>query len=418
MATLKKKNKLLEPSLQNLLQLFSKKIEEYSGESKRSYKKAFSSFQIFVIGHYNLSHPLEPSVIGNWVVYNLIQGLSSKTVTFYLEKIASLYSSIGHLFIGGKTTVFKDIKAKLKGISGTSEISSLTRKYAKKLRMLRLKCDVGERDSAIIDAIKYFSPRHPSYTKEGINFLWAALALETGILPSTVSSMLATVPRRLEILYLCKSGEEIDPETLEGVRRKMADSLCSEEKKWYAMRLRRKVNFEMMLQRFSEISDKVEIPEIYYPCEEIAKKVGRKLVWTGRPLIREVIFFKSHKSRIYPLFTHIHDMAWCYTHPGVGKANYAAIPTKVMEDFRNALGVLGPGFDVAPAGEMELLPGEEVVILSGDFANSRAQIVESMEDSESGSKVYRVTLLNSSSRWDIGIDARLLKKNKNTADKI
>ena len=103
-----------DATLVNVLRLFSKRLDEFSGESKRSYQKAYTSFQLYVVGNYPLNKIIDASIVENWLIDNLLQDLSWKTVSFYLEKISSLYTRISPNLIGGRSLVFKDIKKKLK----------------------------------------------------------------------------------------------------------------------------------------------------------------------------------------------------------------------------------------------------------------------------------------------------------------
>ena len=152
------------------------------------------------------------------------------------------------------------------------------------------------------------------------------------------------------------------------------------------------------------------MPELFYPCEEIANRVGHKVLWKEKPIIRDVVFFKKRKSEIYEMFTKLYDLAWCYRKPGGGIGNYATIPAKAMEDFKRALGMLTPDLEITPAGEMHHKPGDIVVFVNGNNIEEYGRILKKPSIDTDGNKIYRVTLLNSNGHWDIGVDARLLRK--------
>ena len=403
------KKKLDTPTLNNILKLFSSKLGEFKGESKRSYQKAFSSFQLYAIGNYPLGHLFDSNVIDNWIADNIISGLTPNTVGFYLDKISALYSGIAGKILGGKTLPFKEIKKNLKNIPSSYHYSEFIAKVSSRISALWNDYMSTRQMSPLLEAVVHFSETNPSYEKKSVRCIWACVALKAGIMPDIVKGMIGDVPARLAFLRLCNAKETslLDKEE---VVKAVAKSLRGEEPQWFAMRLRPKVKFEGILDRFAQNSETLKMPEFFYPCEEIARQVGRKIVWKGKPVIRDVIFFKSRKSEIYPMFTKLYDLAWCYRNPGGNPGNYASIPAQAMDEFREALGFLNKDLEIAPAGEMKLRPGDKVVIVNGDYARKAAQIIKSGTESEEGNIIYRVKLLDSNGQWDICIDARLLKK--------
>lgn len=399
------KRKTFEPTLGNVLQLFNKRVNDFKGESKRSYQKAFSSFQIYVITHYNQNERFSGTIIGNWVIWNILEGLTIKTIIFYLEKISSLYTKTAHNLDGGKLPIFKEIKNKLQLLSDTSkyfqEIKNLSKKFIGDPRVKNKQLSVEE----FQEALKMFN------TENHINnadYLWACLALNSRIPSDMVIGMIGHIPEGLDFLNLTES-RTINEEEKQEIQNKICNTISGESEEWFAMRLRPKVSFEKMLERFAKLSPDTTIPELFYPHEEIAKMVGRKIIWSGRPVIKDVIFFKMKKSKIYSLFNQIYDLAWCYKNPGNGIINYAAIPKRAMDDFKKALGMLSPDFEIAPVGSMSLKPGDEVIIVNGEYARQKGLITKD-SSSDNSNKIFRVSLMTNNGRWDIGIDARLLKK--------
>lgn len=397
------------PIIDNILRLFSKRLNDFSGESKRSYQKAFSSLQIYTISHYSTSHIFDKGVVFNWIVDNLLQGLSYKTVAFYLDKISSLYTRIANRLEGGREVDFKEIKNKLRELPSSTDYAPEIVRTAGGLSALAMKSKAENKSNPLVDQILSYPIEDTANVKESVKRIWAATALNAGIPSDVVKGIIGETGSNLKILNLCEAKPLTTDEKKEVIK-KVGESLFGEPIQWFAMKLRPKVNFTSLMARFTQIADEIQLPEIFYPMEEIAGMVGRKIVWKGRPVIRDVVFFKSRKSDIYSLFTKIYDIAWCFRTPGQGVGNYAVIPDRAMEDFRNALGILSPDFEVAPAGEMQLRPGDKVIILNGEYAREEAKILKESKDKADGHKVFRVTLLNSHGHWDIGIDARLLKK--------
>ena len=401
-----------EATLENLLRLFSQRLRAYKGESRRSYQKAYSSFQLYVVGKVNKEAILEERIIGDWVIDNFLQGLSPKTVSFYLDKIASLYSGIAPQLEGGREPLFKNIKKKLKDCGFVAGQIQNVVKTGETVKDFVYRKNKKGKKSILVDTLLRFPIESNFFSKVRVRYLWGSLALCAGIPADQVRGMLDDLPHGLGFLNITDKKRPNEKEITE-MREKIEQNLKGEEPQWFAMRLRPKVKFDMLMQRFSELNPLMSLPEIFYPMEEITRRVGRKLQWTGRPVIRDVVFFKTQRKEIYPLFTRLYDLAWCYRTPGGKTGNYASIPGNAMEDFKKSLGFIGPGFEVSPTGEKSLKPGDKVVIVNGDYASELAKIIKEEKREEDSRTIYRVTLLNSNGHWDIGIDARLLKKAEN-----
>lgn len=399
------RKKRLVANVENVLKLLSKKVDTFKGESRRSYKKAFSSIQLYALSNYNLRDDFDKGLVENWLASLWGHGLKINTVTFYLEKIGSLYSAIAPHLEGGRAIDFKEIKKGLKELTGSGNLRDDYREVAarvcKKIRGSRN----GEVKGRLAEELKNY-PLGEN-TSSTVAYIWGSLALTFGIKPNVVKGILKDVPSGLEILNLCRAAEVTESERKEAMTL-VGESLKGEKPEWFALKLRPRVKFEFLLQRISSLDSAFYRPELFYPYEEIARQIGRKLTWTGKPVIRDVVFFKMRKSDIYPLFCHLYDLAWCYKNPGGRPGDYAVIPGKSMEEFKSSLGLLTPDFEVSPAGEMKLNPGDEVVILSGTYADRHAKILKA--ESENGNKIFRVSLMNLNGRWEIGIDARLIKK--------
>lgn len=395
------KKKPVPATLETVLKLLSKRLEDFSGESHRSYQKAYSSFQIYLISHYDMSEILTKNVVINWIIDIVSRGLTPKTVTFYIEKIASLYGAVAHKFEGGRLPIFKEIKKSLKEYDPNVNYSAMLNQRVNQL-------DKSQK----ISLLKFYKSEDlPSLLKtdDHVRTLWAMIALKSSVKADVIKACLGEVPSNLKYLNLCPDRDISDREKMEACKG-VEEFLGGEPIRWFAMRLRPRVKFEQILSRFSAINDIIKMPELFYPCDEIAKKVGRKVVWKGKPLIHDIVFFRNRKSEIYRMFTHLYDLAWCYRLPGGGAGQYATIPDQAMEEFKKSIGFLTPDYEILPAGEMELNPGDEVIIVNGKTTEERGRILKKPSFDADGNKIYRVSLLNGHSHWDIGIDARLLKK--------
>lgn len=403
------KKKTVAPTVENVLKLFFKRLEEFGGESKRSYRKAFSSIQIYLISRYDSSAIFSQSMVENWLIELYLQGLTQKTVSFYLDKIASLYNAVAHKLTGARQPYFKEIKQRLKSDLPLSYTYKNIRKVAHKFKVLYTVNKHSGSHETLVNAVIDYPDHHSPMHNERLGYIWACVALYAGVRPDIVKEILGKVPSRLGILQICDTTQ-VTEDTLKAIKHEIIMALSGERPQWFAMRLRPKVKYDDIINRFSLLNSEVKMPELFYPCKEIAMRMGRKVVWKGKPFIRDVVFFKEKKRDVFPLFTKIYDLAWCYRTPGGAAGDYAVIPEKAMIDFQKALGIITPDFEVTPSGKMEFKPGDEVVIVNGENVENYGTILKKASFDECGNKIYRVSLLHNNGYLDIGIDARLLRR--------
>lgn len=175
---------------------------------------------------------------------------------------------------------------------------------------------------------------------------------------------------------------------------------------WFAMKLRSHVTFDAIERRLAMLASEVVHPEFYYPADEIATRIGKKLIFKQRPFIRDIIFFRSRIIDIPTLFHHIGDLAWCYTRRRNGiSTGYAPISSTAMARFQRTIGQFTPDIEIAPAGELQLRPGDKIRVLGGLFAGLEGELI----DIEDSGTIYRVNLLGDTQaiEWRLS-DPRLL----------
>ncbi len=245
---------------------------------------------------------------------------------------------------------------------------------------------------------------------------WAYAALRLGIPAHAVRAFFAAVPAGLPILSICES-EELTAEERSDLTAHVAKMFTTNPARWYAMRMRPKVKFENLKERFTLLKDELPSPEFFYPHEEICRRIGKKKSTVQRPIIPDIVFFKSRETDIYPMFLKIGDMAWCYRVNGAAGSAYAHIPKQSFELFQQAIGQFTPDYEVAPIGELTPEIGDEIVVVGGLFQTQEGSINRIDEQLDEANKIYRVCITaDNGFKWDIGIDARIARrKNECTA---
>lgn len=201
-----------------------------------------------------------------------------------------------------------------------------------------------------------------------IRAIWAYAALRCGISGSEIVSVLATAPQGIQSLSLCAKAK-IEPDEIEGIQETVAPMFVHNPWQWYAMKLRPRVDYDTLADRIERLDQNIVRPELYYPYEEITKRIGKKLVHDKQPVIRDVVFFRLRLSDIFPLFGQIGDIAWCYTKTGKPGGDYAVVPAQSLYRFQQAIGTFTPQYEIAPIGGFPAAKGETIVVLTGLMAN-------------------------------------------------
>ncbi len=205
---------------------------------------------------------------------------------------------------------------------------------------------------------------------DGLRNLALRLTIDAGL---TITEAAAFTGRTVAGLV---APPDADEEELERLRRHVADAVSDPRPRWYAMRLRRGVSPESIADRLAEDSPRSKILQTYYPCEEIARRVGKKLSVKTRAYISDVLFFRSDPAGIRPLFRHIGDLAWCYRTSPDPAAPYAAISDRDMRAFQRRIGQFTEDMELLPADQApDFTLGQRVRIATGPMAGYEGEVL-------------------------------------------
>ena len=246
--------------------------------------------------------------------------------------------------------------------------------------------------------------------EETLRSYWAYAALKTGAAATSVVGALGGVPEGLPVLRLCADEAPATADVAADVARMVTGLFLSDPVGWYAMRLRPGVKYDTLVARLSELKGQVATPELFYPMEEIARRVGKKLLYKEVPVLPGILFFRSRLTDIQPLFARIGEWAWCYK---TGNT-YSAISEWEMSRFRQAIGAFTPETDIVPSGTVALQKDDRVVILGGIFAGQSATFHSEQKEGNApgaGRTIYRLLLSSDNGiEWAVKLDPRLVKK--------
>ena len=327
----------------------------------------------------------DDAIAADIVLWSLTHGLQP------LGEIALIKRSdldlMGECAAGWSTdeTASSDIdKAVLAIITNNLSLAGARRRYVFPLRQTERTPKQLEKYIAKIVNALFKRARLPQATDpfQTVEALWAYAALRVGVPASAIVSHLGHAPLGLPVLKLSVVRLPSSEQSLltDNGQRTTGNAPFSQVGKvfldnpprWYAMSLRPGVRFTQLCRRFEILADRVPQPRLFYPCEEIARAIGKKIVIRQRPFIHSVVFFEAKLTDIGRIFGRIGDLAWCYrqsTRPG---APYADISEAQFHLFQQTIATFTPDYEVAPSGELELKKNDRVQIVGGLFAGHEA----------------------------------------------
>lgn len=239
--------------------------------------------------------------------------------------------------------------------------------------------------------------------------LWCAAAMNCGISTSDISACVASTGA-VNAFTAFAVPSDINDERVAEIRRRVIATLTDNPVRWYAMHFRRYVDYDMVAERLRERG--INLVDVYYPMEEMVRKIGHRKVFENRPVISWLLFFREHEAGLSRLYHEIGDLAWGYRQSREVNSRYAVISPAEINRYKIAIGTFGNDTELYHEGEVDLQPGDRLVVIGG-LLNGRPATFDSMSSpgDEGGKTVCRILLDGGRYRdWIVKQDIRLVKK--------
>lgn len=251
-----------------------------------------------------------------------------------------------------------------------------------------------------------------SSTPTDITFrLWAYLAMNCGVSASDVSACIAPRNKNIPVTAFAVPSELTENQIIE-IRKKVETTLNHNPQHWYAMHLRPRVKYKNLTDRLTERN--ISLDDIYYPIEDIFRKVGKKKIFESQPVISWLVFFRTRATVLNRLYKEIGDLAWGYRYLPNYKSPYAIIPDREIRYYQESIGTLSPGTQILRDDEVEFNEGDHLVILGGALNGRHATFVSTkkIKNGSAGDKiVFRVKLAGgTNANWIVDRDPNLVRK--------
>lgn len=241
--------------------------------------------------------------------------------------------------------------------------------------------------------------------------LWAYVAMGCGVSASDVAACIA--PRNKNVLITAMAvPSELSDEQISRIRRNVESTLNHNPLHWYAMHLRRRVTYKDLVDRLNERS--IVLDEIYYPMEDVFRKVGKKKVFESQPVISWLVFFRTRATLLNNLYKEIGDLAWGYRYLPDFRSPYAVISEREIRYYQESIGTLSPGTQILNDDEVKFNEGDYLVVLGGALNGRHAIFVSEKKlkgDTPEGRIIYRVRLAGgTNANWIVEKDPNLVRK--------
>lgn len=237
--------------------------------------------------------------------------------------------------------------------------------------------------------------------------IWCMAAMHCGFSASDIEACVAP-HTATNVVTAFATASEAEPDKIAGIRSRIVEALTDNSVHWYVMRFRHGVDYDMVMARLKEKN--ISLEEIYYPMEEILRKVGHRKVFETRPVISWLMFFREHASELDSLYRQIGDLAWGYRRSRDNRSPYAVISPDEIKMYQMAVGTFSSDTELYTEGTLELKPGDRLIVLGG-FLGGRPATFESTVNTAGARTIYRILLDGGNYKeWVVDQDPRLVKK--------
>lgn len=240
--------------------------------------------------------------------------------------------------------------------------------------------------------------------------LWAYIAMSCGVSASDTAACIAPRHRRISVTAFAVSSD-LSERQIAKIRQQVESTLCDNPIRWYAMHLRQHTDFDMLSGRMKEKD--ITLDEIYYPMEDVLRKVGKKNFFESKPVIAWLVFFRSRVTRLNSLYREIGDLAWGYRYRPDFRSPYAVIGDDEIRHYQQSIGTLSESTRILTDDEVKFNEGDYLVILGGPMNGRHGTFVAEKKEkgNPSGRVVFRIKLAGgSNANWEVKWDPALVRK--------
>ncbi len=207
------------------------------------------------------------------------------------------------------------------------------------------------------------------FTPRTIVSLWTVKARESGVTLPDLKSVLDIIPTEYEYMKYVRASGLTDERKL-SVKKGVAEAFSPTEDRWYAMKLRRGVSFDDVMNLVhTESPNNFQKIIFFYPKRTTVKRVGKKMVKDMVPYIEDVLFLKIKQTHIVEIDRIVkHEgRGWIFRQTNSPNSDYSVIDRRAMRTFQRAVGEFTPDMKIELTQAKPIGIGRKVRITGGAF---------------------------------------------------
>lgn len=243
-----------------------------------------------------------------------------------------------------------------------------------------------------------------AFTRETVTAIWVNAALKEGVDVRDIRAIIPAVPACYPALMLAPSSTLSDTQR-EDIICRVANRLNNNSSNWFAMRLRSGVSIDDVKSRIqAEMPGHYKAITFFSPSHTVTRREGKRIIREEVAYIPGLVFFKTGRNRVRPLFARIGDIAWCYRMSAMPDSPYAIISHRDMSRFQKYVG------NFTDDVRMELLtydasltPGRKVRVTGGIMEGYEGEIIDVA--GQPGMRIFSLRITDTASAsWMVHVE--------------
>lgn len=230
-----------------------------------------------------------------------------------------------------------------------------------------------------------------------ITALWIVKAHSLGIGLPDIRAVVSSVPDEFCYLSLV-SPSCLTSGQAESIKRRVADAFSPAVNRWYAMKLRRKADYESMCAAMKEeLTECYHKIEFFYPERVVVKRQGKKMVREHVPYIPDIVFFNIHPLYVNDIDSTVrrNGIGWVFRILNASDSEYSVIDRGSMLSFEKVVGQFTPDMKIEISDRAPMDIGRKVRITGGIMSGYEGMIYDIKEPGDTAGRIFCIKLSSS-----------------------
>ena len=236
-----------------------------------------------------------------------------------------------------------------------------------------------------VEAVFLMAGVHPiSIDDDTALQFYLSIGQDLGIKAAHLKSVVDRLPAGSSLSLIEK--EFISQEKADEISERIVSAVKDYRSHWYSMRM---FKSEEEIEKDIQSDKSLKEIELYYPIEEITKRVGKKIEEVQSPVIKNILFFRTQEDTVKRLARMLYGRANIYKTRTSEKESYAIIPDYEMYLFRMIVSNGAEEISFDQIEKEEFTAGRRVRIMEGKFCGYEGKVVK-----RKGENIILVSLCN------------------------